>query len=112
MRCAASAPLMPQVQTRRGAQRPGNAPQSQTPEAKTVAPLWTVRHVALACVSWRLFNVLTVRCLCGRHLARHRKFTALCTPRQVRTFFSADEYWQSVEVAHRLVFGCVIDSRL
>jgi hypothetical protein len=26
---------------------------------------------------------------------------------QVRSFFSADEYWQSLEVAHRLVFGCV-----
>ena len=23
----------------------------------------------------------------------------------VRTFFSPDEYWQSTEVAHRLVFG-------
>lgn len=26
---------------------------------------------------------------------------------QLRTFFSADEYWQSLEVAHRLVFGRV-----
>ena len=24
----------------------------------------------------------------------------------MRTFFSADEYWQSLEVAHRLAFGC------
>lgn len=25
----------------------------------------------------------------------------------VKTFFNPDEYWQSLEVAHRLVFGCV-----
>jgi phosphatidylinositol glycan class B len=24
----------------------------------------------------------------------------------VRSFFSADEYWQSLEVAHRVAFGC------
>jgi hypothetical protein len=27
---------------------------------------------------------------------------------QVRSFFSADEYWQSLEVAHRVAFGCVL----
>ena len=26
----------------------------------------------------------------------------------VRTAFAPDEYWQSIEVAHRLVFGCVV----
>ena len=30
-----------------------------------------------------------------------RVVNAVC----VRTFFSADEYWQSLEVAHKLVFG-------
>lgn len=25
----------------------------------------------------------------------------------IRTSFNPDEYWQSIEVAHRLVFGCV-----
>ena len=25
----------------------------------------------------------------------------------VRTFFSPDEYYQSVEIAHSVVFGCV-----
>ena len=34
----------------------------------------------------------------------------------VRTFFSPDEYWQSTEVAHRLVFGygylCVLKPRI
>lgn len=28
----------------------------------------------------------------------------------IRTSFSPDEYWQCLEVAHRLVFGCAVAS--
>lgn len=27
----------------------------------------------------------------------------------IRTSFSPDEYWQCLEVAHRLVFGCAVE---
>ena len=51
-------------------------------KAETKAETTDLRTVFAACVLFRVVN-------------------ALC----VRTFFSADEYWQSVEVAHKLVFG-------
>ena len=51
-------------------------------ESRRKAETTDLRTVFAACVLFRVVN-------------------ALC----VRTFFSADEYWQSVEVAHKLVFG-------
>ena len=51
-------------------------------KAEMKAETTDLRTVFAACVLFRVVN-------------------ALC----VRTFFSADEYWQSVEVAHKLVFG-------
>lgn len=44
--------------------------------------LLTNRKVAIGLICWRLLN-------------------ALC----VQTFFNPDEYWQSVEIAHRMVYG-------
>ncbi len=42
----------------------------------------SMRKLAVCCLLWRICNVLLVQ-----------------------TAFSPDEYWQSLEVAHRLVFG-------
>lgn len=42
----------------------------------------STRKLAVCCLLWRVCNVLLVQ-----------------------TAFSPDEYWQSLEVAHRLVFG-------
>ena len=33
----------------------------------------------------------------------------LCHALLIRTAFSPDEYWQCLEVAHRLVFGCACE---
>ena len=43
----------------------------------------SLRQVFAAAFAWRVCNVMLIR-----------------------TAFSPDEYWQSIEVAHRLVFGC------